>query len=205
MKALRFQHRVARTRVNGCKLLESGSFGGPSGSGESWFEPRRGNTAAASAAVFILGSAFGVKDGLPVLEPIVARSGSGARRAHWQLTRPQHRRRREPSGKGAVAQQPPASPAEARQHQAGADERRRQGSGAHGDTSGSRVGTRIGAGRQAEFKRHARPPGTSSPSAAGGCHVVGHQGHMLASQLLPEGGLPAGRCAGRSSRAALRE
>jgi hypothetical protein len=40
MKAGKLQHRVTRTRVKGGKLPELGSYGGPSGSGESWFEPR---------------------------------------------------------------------------------------------------------------------------------------------------------------------
>ncbi len=42
-EVIELQHRVTRTRVNGCKLLEFGASGAPSGSGESWFEPRRGN------------------------------------------------------------------------------------------------------------------------------------------------------------------
>ena len=53
MKPSKLQHRVTRTRVKVSKLLEFGGYSGPSGSGESWFEPRRGNTAAESAAVFV--------------------------------------------------------------------------------------------------------------------------------------------------------
>jgi signal transduction histidine kinase len=44
MKPTKLQHRVTRPRVKASKLLEFAQLPRPSGSGESWFEPRRGNS-----------------------------------------------------------------------------------------------------------------------------------------------------------------
>ena len=45
MNASKLQHRVTRTRVKAASCWNSADYDGPSGSGESWFEPRRGNEA----------------------------------------------------------------------------------------------------------------------------------------------------------------
>jgi hypothetical protein len=46
IEASELQRRMTRTRVNCCKLLESRQLRRPSGSGESWLEPRRDTSKA---------------------------------------------------------------------------------------------------------------------------------------------------------------
>jgi hypothetical protein len=63
IQASKLQHRVTRTRVNVCKLLELRLLQWPLWIRESWFEPRRGNEArqrlSCCRASFTVGRAIG--------------------------------------------------------------------------------------------------------------------------------------------------
>jgi hypothetical protein len=50
MNASKLQHWVTRTRVNAASCWNSAGYKSPSGSGESWFEPRRGNCGQSATA-----------------------------------------------------------------------------------------------------------------------------------------------------------
>src|SRR6478609_5074938 len=55
MKAFKLRQRMTRTRVRSASCRNSGGYSAPSGSGESWFELRRGNAHRDNGGLFLWG------------------------------------------------------------------------------------------------------------------------------------------------------